>query len=232
MADGTQRYTITHLGNVLGDDMVTLSQNQVSPQRESAIIEFECPRKFERIEFVGSRDPTRFVPRTMQSITGTANDDTVVDLNNDIQPVSGETDIDDQDYPVCVAYNVTQDTQVDIVDVDYATNSVTLGSDPADGDTVKLYPIIADGSIQMEGVNQFNQVVGSVDNWPTPIYRFHDFKQAKRGTEVNLDGAADWSRYEKLRITLDSPTQLVWEDDHYPLGQYVSTIEQDVEITL
>jgi len=232
---GVQEYTISHTGSVLdpdGDGLVERFQNQVSPQRETPILEFECPRKFEEIRYVGRRDPTRFIPRTVESITGSAGDDTVVSLTADIQPPHGETDPNDQDYPPVVAYNVDQGAEVAIDSVDYAANTVTLASDPADTETVKLWPIITEGSIQFEGVNQFNQVEGPVYNWETPVRKWHDFEQNKRGTEINLHGRIFWSRYERLRVTMDSPRQIVWEDSDYPRGAYVSTFEQDVEIQL
>jgi len=232
MASKVQEYTIGHTGGVLGSDYVTLSQNQTSPQRPTAVISFEVPRKYEGINYVGRRDATRFVPRTMETLTGSANDDTVVSLEADIQPIAGETDMADQDYPVCVAFNVTQNTEVDISDVDYATNEVTLATDPADRDEVKLYPIISEGTVQYQGRNQFDQVEGPVYNWPTPMYRFHDFKQLQAGREVNLHGSVDWTRYERVELLVDSPRQVVWEDNDYPRGEYVSTLQQDVEIEI
>lgn len=232
MADQTQEYTISHTGGLLGDSMVTLAQNQVAPQRETSIITFEVPRKFSEIEYVGQRDATRFVPRTTEEVTGSANDDTVVNLQANIQPIAGEEELDDQDYPVCVAYNVTQGTEVEIVDVDYAADTVTLGTDPADGDTVKVWPIMGDGEVQFRLVNQFGQEEGRVYPWATPLYRWHDFPQLKRGREINLHGSVTWQENETVEVLLDAPQAITWEDPDYPLGQYVSTFEQDVEITL
>lgn len=232
MADQTQRYTISHTGGTLGTDMVDLNQNQTSPQRETSIISFECPRKFSRIEYVGQRDPTRFVPRTTETISGTAGDDTVVSLQADIQPIAGEENLDDQDYPVAVAYNVTQGQQYDIVDVDYAANTVTLGTNPADGDSVKVWPIMSSGEVQYRLVNQFNQEEGRVYPWETPLYRWHDFPQLKRGREINLHGSVYWEENERVEVLLDAPQAITWEDSDYPEGEYVSTFDQDVEITL
>jgi hypothetical protein len=232
MADSTQRYTISHTGGTLEGSNVTLSANQVAPQRETAVISFECPRKFSEIEYVGQRDATRFVPRTTETITGTVNDDTVVDLSANIQPIAGEERLAEQDYPVCVAYNVTTGTQYDIVDVDYAQDTVTLGTNPADGDTVKLWPIMGDGDVQFRLVNQFNQEEGRVYPWTTPLYRWHDFPQLKRGREINLHGSVTWEENEVVEVLLDAPQAITWQDADYPEGQYVSTFEQDVEITI
>lgn len=232
MADKVQEYTLTQAGGVLGADFVDTQQNQTSPQRPTSVISFEVPREYEKISYVGRRDATRFVPRTMETISGTTGDDTVVSLTADIQPVAGETALEDQDYPAVVAYNVDQAAQVDIADIDYAANEVTLATDPADTETVKLYPIITEGNVQYQGRNQFEQVEGPVYNWPTPIYRFHDFKQLQQGREINLHGSVDWTRYEKVEFLVDSPRQVVWQDSDYPLGEWVSTFEQDVEITI
>lgn len=232
MPSETQDYVLTHSGSTLGADSVNTYQNQVSPQRETAIVSFECPRNFSEIEYVGQRDDTRFVPRTTETITGSANDDTVVDLTANIQPIAGERDVEDQDYPVAVAYNVTTGTEYEIVDVNYATDTVTLGTDPADGDEVKVWPIMSDGDVQFRLVNQFDQEDGRVYPWSTPLYRWHDFPQLKRGREINLHGTVTWQENERVEILLDAPQQITWEDPDYPNGQYVSTLRQDVEITL
>jgi hypothetical protein len=228
----TQRYTLSHTGSVLGDLLVTTEQNQVAPQRETAVLAFECPRKFSEIQYVGQRDPTRFVPRTVQVVNGTANDDTEVNLDVNVQPVAGEEGLDDQDYPAVVAYNVTQGAEVPIESVDYDADVAVLADDPADGDEVKLYPIMSDGTVQYRLVNQFDQEEGRVYPWATPLYRWHDFPQLKRGREINLHGAVSWQENERVEVLLDAPQELVWEDPDYPLGEYVSTFEQDVTITL
>lgn len=227
MAERTE-YTISHTGQVLGHDMVTRSENATGS--ESAVLAFECPRKFNTIEYRGERDPTRFVPRTEQSITGTVNDDTVVSLNNAIQPVAGEAEIAEQNYPVVIAYNVDQATEVDIASVSYATNEVTLATDPADTETVKLWPILAEGEVKFQGRDSLGQIEGPVYGWTMPIYRWHDMPQDKRGYEVNLHGSVRWSRYETVEVILESDHTLVWSDPDYPRGQYVSTFEQDVVI--
>lgn len=226
----TQNRVISHTGSELGDDKVTLSQNTVDSL--TPVVSWECPKEYEQIEFVGQRDSTRFVPRTMQTITGTANDDTVVALDNDIQPVAGETELSEQDYPAVVAYNVTQGAEVDIASVNYASDEATLATDPADGDEVKLYPILNEGEIRFHGINQFGQDEGTLYPWSTPLYRFHDFQQDKAGREINLRGRVSWSRYESVEVRINSPHQIVWEDPDYPLGGYVSSIDQDVRVTL
>lgn len=224
--------TISHTGGELGSDAVTLSQNQVDPQRPTPILEWTCPRKYESVRYVGRRDPTRFVPRTMESFDGSTGDDTVHEVDAVLQPIAGETDLEDQDYPVVVAVNVASGDEIEVVDIDYGTNEVTLGTDPADGETVKLYPILTEGSIKFQGRNQLGQREGTLYPYGTPPYIWHDMAQYQEGREVNLHGNARWGRQETLEVLLDSPQQIIWEDDDYPLGGYVSRLEQDVRIEL
>ena len=231
----TAERTLTQTGGVVnhqGDTNVSTSQNQTSPQRETPIIEWTCPRKFEQIEYKGQRDATRFIPRTTETLTGSANDDTVVSLNANIQPIAGETEIADQDYPVVVAYNVTQGTQIDIADVDYSANEVTLATDPADGDSVKLWPIMSEGTVQFRVRNQIGHKLGALYPWEQPVYTWHDYPQLMRGREINLHGGATIGHNDTLQLVLDAPQKITWEDSDYPLGAYVSTIEQDAVVTL
>ncbi|APW99402.1 hypothetical protein CHINAEXTREME_17215 [Halobiforma lacisalsi AJ5] len=221
-----QPYTISHTGQVLGDEQVDVEQN--SEGRQSAILSFTCPRNFERIHYIGNRDPTRFVPRTME--TGQGPD---VDLDAAIQPVAGEEDLDDQPYPAVQAVDVSgaDPVEVDVLDVDYATGTVTL--DVADGTDVKVFPIITEGNLKFRGLDTLGHNKGPINEWPFPIQRFHDFEQDKRGTEINMHGSVTWKRHETVEVMLESPRALVWEDGDYTdagLGSYVSTFEQDVEI--
>lgn len=238
----TQNYTISHTGSVLGDDAVTRAENQTSPQRETPVLSFECPDNFDSIQYVGRRDATRFIPRTMQSATvadddnsGTLEDgELTISLDATIQPVTGETAIDEQPYPVVEAVNVTQGTELDPetdLDVDYAANTVTIHSDVvADGDTVKVYPILADGTLKLYTANALGQTEGPVYPWDFPLRRFHDMKQDKRGTEINLHGSATVETFDEIEVHVDSPHPVVWEDADYP-GAYVSEFEQDVAIS-
>lgn len=228
----TQEYTISHTGSVLDDETTTnvqRHQNQSDPRRETPVLEFTCPQNFDRISYVGARDPTRFVPRTMETFTGDGATTTFT-LNARIQPVAGEPDLDEQDHPAVVAVDVGAGNEVAIESIDYATGDVTLAAAPADGNSVKLYPILTEGTMKFRGIDTLGHVVGPVDSWGFPVYRFFDFHQDKRGQELNLDGSVSWTRHETVEVMLDSPHQIVWEDADFP-GSYVSTFEQDVQIT-
>lgn len=238
----TQDYTISHTGSVLGDDSVDRMQNQTSPQRETPVLAFECPDNFDSVQFVGRRDPTRFIPRTMQSATLTDDDasgaleegERTIALAGTIQPITGEKDVADQPYPVVEAVNVTQGTEIDPeteITVDYAANEVVIDEGAvAAGDDVKVYPILADGTLKLYTTNALGQTEGPVYPWDFPLRRFHDMKQDKRGTEINLHGSATVETFEEIEVHIDSPQALVWEDADYP-GAYVSEFEQDVAIT-
>ena len=228
----TQQYTISHTGSVLDPDdegKVATSQNQVSPQRESTVLSFECPRNFDTIDYQGRRDPTRFIPRTMETFDGDGAT-TTFSLTARIQPVAGETDLEEQDYPAVEAV-VVGSGEVAIDSIDYATGEVTLASAPASGtDNVKLYPIITEGTMKFRGIDSLGHNAGPVDKWGFPLYRFHDFHQDERGQQLRLHGSVSWERHEVVELMMDSPRQLVWTDADYP-GAFVSTFEQDVEIT-
>ncbi len=229
-ASSIERSSLTHNGSTFGADNVMRSQNAADTM--STVCMWEHPRRFEGCEYVGKRDPTRFIPRTREELTGTATDDTTVQLSSDIMPIAGKHKLDEQDYPVVVAVNGTTGNEIDIADVDYGANSITLASDPADGDQVYLYPIISEGTVQFRAKNNMGFVEGAVYKWPTPIYRFHDFPQLARGTEINLNGDVSFEEHDELEFRINSPHTLWWEDDHFPQGQFISSLEQKVELTL
>lgn len=224
------RRSLTHAFHEVGEENGVLRQN--TPDVNSPVLEWTCPRKFQSIRYAGGRHKTKFVPRTKQTITGTVNDDTVVALNSDIQPIHGETNPDEMSYDPVVAYNVTQGVEVDIADYDFANNEVTLAADPADTEEVALFPILTEGTLQYRGLDQFGHEISPLDEWSTPIHVFHDFEQGRNETEVHLIGAAQWSEAETLALYIKSPHQIVWEDSAYPRGRYVSTVEQRVDVSV
>lgn len=232
-ADRVQQRTISHTGDELGEGMVELKENQTEPQRESTIISFECPGKYDEISYVGRRHWTKLELRTLETLTADGGDTFALEAN--LQPVAGEEDLEDQPFPIVVGYNTTADEPIEedeIAEVNYAQNEVVLEEAPASGDEIKFYPCISRGQVQYRGANQFGQNEGPADKWATPVYRWLDFNQDQRGTEVNLQGRIDWSRYEKLELVLDSAQNVVWEDEDYPRGTYVSHAEQRVDVHL
>lgn len=225
------RRSLTHTFSEVGSSNGVRSQNAAN--NNSPVLEWTCPRKFQHIRYAGGRHKTKFIPRYKETLTGTAGDDTVVSLTGNLQPVAGETEVQEMRYPPVVAYNVTQDIDyTDNLSYDFSANEVTLPSDPADGDTVALFPIITEGTVQYRGLDQFDHEIAPLDEWSTPVHVFHDFDQQKNSTEIHLVGAAQWEENETLSLYMDSPRQIVWEDTDYPRGEYVSAIEQRVDVTV
>lgn len=241
----TQEYTIGHTGSVLDPQneggIVVLEQNQVNPQRQTPVISFTCPDNFDSISYVAQRDTTKMVLRALETATATDDDGSAAleegertfALSADLIPVTGEPKLDEQPYPVVQVVNTTQGTVLDSTQfsVDYAANEVTVDdSAVAIDDSLKFFPVITEGTLKIRGVNSLNQPTGPIYPWGAPLYRWHDMPQDKRGTAINLNGSITWDRNEEMEVMIDSPHQVVWQDPDHP-DAYVSTFEQDVEIT-
>lgn len=225
----TQEQTISHTGTVLedaGTSAVSLHNNQTSPQMETAIAEFRCPDNFDMISWVGNRDPVRFVPRTHEALQPSSG---TLALSTEIQPVAGETELDEQPHvPVEIFQN---GNPVPIESIDYAANEVTIDTSGfSTSSDFHCFPIVTDGTLKMRGENTLNQVTGPLFPWGFPLYRFHDYKQDKRGSEINLNGGITWERNETLEFLVDSGSEIVWEHTEHP-DAYVTTLEIDVRIT-
>jgi hypothetical protein len=221
------RRSLTHTFSEVESSNGTRQQN--SANSNTKVLEWTCPRKFESIRYAGGRHKTKFIPRYMESASPNGTQD--VTLSGNIQPIAGETTPDDMPYPPVVAYNTSDSKEYTDLSYDFASNTVTLPEDPQ-GDTVKLYPTITEGTLQYRGLDQFNHEIAPLDEWSTPIHVFHDFEQDNNQTELHLVGAVQWRESETLALYLDSPRQIVWEDADYPRGQYVSTIEQRVDVSV
>lgn len=224
-----EEYTVSHTGSVLGEDHVELSQNQTDPVRRTEVLELECPDKFEGLEFVAAEHPVRFVPRTLEEETGDgATTEFALDAN--LQPIAGESDIEEQNYPVVEAVEVGGE-ELEIADVDYTADTVTLEEAPADGTDIKFYPVLTKGTVKWGGKNALGQDIGTLYPWGFPMFRFHDMDQIRAGREITMEGRAEWSHNETLELRLESEEPIVWEDEDYP-DAYVSEIEIDLRIYL
>jgi len=224
--------TITHRGRELrhnGEEFVKRLQNQTDVL--SSVLAFQCPDKFRQMTWIGRRHPVRFIPRTVESLTGSAGDDTTVQIDSNLIPIAGEYDLADQRYPVIEAFNVTQDARIDIEDVDYAGNKVTLASDPADGDDVRLFPILSEGGLVFKGFDQFGNQVGVTERWKTPLETWHSLDQLDPDTKVHIGGEAQFSEAETLAVQIDAPYQIVWEDPVYP-DTYVSSLSVPMDVVV
>ena len=238
------RRSLTHAFHEVEEENGTLRQN--TPDTNSPVLEWTCPRKFDTIRYAGGRHKTKFVPRTKETAT-IADDDgdgalslseRTVSLSSPIQPIHGESDLEDQAYPPVVAQNVTQGSEINFeaaseYPFDYATNEVIIPeSEVAAGDEIALFPILMRGTLQFRGLDQFGHEIAPLDEWSTPLHVFHDFDQARNETEIHLIGALEFSEAETLALYIDSPDQIVWQDADYPRGNYVSTIEQRVDVSV
>lgn len=223
------RRTLTQRGEEVGNENTERLQNQVNQM--SPVLKITCPRKFTRIDYAAGIHPTRFVPRTMESVTGTAGDDTTVELDTNLLPVAGEPEVENQNHPVVRAVNVATGEEIDVAVSHYGTNTVELQTDPNDGEEVKLYPVIADGTIQYRGIDQFNHEVGALDEWGSPLQDFLDHDMMKADGRIHLGGRITWRENETLAVMVNSPTQIVWEDADFP-ESYVSSFEQKVDVSV
>lgn len=227
------RRSLTQAGHEVGDSNVALHQNTANTN--SPVLEWTCPRKFSQIRYAGGTHKTKFVPRTKetQSAPSPSGGTVTFSLNSQIQPIHGETLQEDQQYPPVVAYNKTQDTEVMPESYDYGTNDVTFpDTNIAQNDDIALFSILVEGTLQYRGIDQFDHEIAPLYNWSEPIHVFHDFEQDRNETQVHLVGQATWEESETLALYIDSPHQIVWEDSDYPRGQYVSVIEQRVDVTV
>lgn len=224
---------LTQTGGVIGEDLVELRSNRVDPSpAETPVISFECPRKFAEIIMEGSRHHTKFRPRTVEEIEGPGQ---VFELDADLLPISGESEIDDQPYPTVRVVNLATGEEMDVEAVDYGSNEVTLVEEPTDAEDnpadVKAYPIITRGEVKWQAVDQFGQVEGPVNKWSVPIYDWADKPQNRDDARVYIPGHVRWGEAEAIELLVDSPQEIIWEDDDYP-DRYVSQIEQRVDILL
>lgn len=222
------RRSLTHTGLEVGSSHITLNQNATG--REDEILSWECPRKYAAITYAAGRHTTKFVPRYKESFDGDGSTKTFT-LTGNIQPPSGETDLDDMPYQPVVAYDDDGATQLTVESYDFAANTVTFTTAPnAATGNVLVWPVITEGYLKFIGHDQFDHRIAALDEWGIPISVFNDFDQSKNMTKIHLTGAVTWEESEKLALYLSSDRQIVWQDADYPEGQYASTIEQRVDV--
>ena len=222
--------TFTHRGTEIGEENVDLSTNRIG--EFSPVLVWTMPKKYTHVGFAGGKHISRFELRTLETMTGTTEDDTEVELDTRLIAVAGEEEIEDQPFPTVVAYNVTQEMEIDIVDVDYTHDTVTLADDPAENDEVKLWPVMTTGRAKYTARDAFNNATGPLDEFGVGIHSFADFDQEKNTTQIHMVGAGTFREDEQVVLQLDADQEIVWEDPDYPNGSYVSKVQQrfDVEV--
>lgn len=224
------RRTLSHRGSEVGSENVALSQN--SPDTYTEVISWECPRKFEVIDYAGGIHPTYAELRYLETFSGDGTTTTFA-LTGDVIAVAGEELLEDQPFDSIVAYDTAGGAELTVDSINYAADEVTFTSAPATGtDNVKIWPVLAEGTAKYVGIDQFNHEIGSLDDWGTAIHTFADHDQLKSTSTIHLTGRASWSENETLALHVDSPRQVVWTDADFPRGEYVSQFRQKVDVSV
>lgn len=220
--------SLTQAGNTVGSTNVTLSQNQ--PNVDSDVIEITVPERFEEIEYDGGQHNIRWVPRTKEVASGDGTTATF-SLSTDLIRIAGEEQVSEQDTPVLVAYDSAAGSKLTVDSVDYAADQVTFASAPSTGtDNVHMFPVLASGRLKIWGVDQFGNKERATTDFGFQIRNFADKHQRKEGSRPHIPGGVEAQQNERIALTLDSGSQVVWEDSNYPNGQYVSTLEIDADV--
>lgn len=219
-----------HRGTQVGSSNVTLAQNDTG--RLDSVVEWTIPKKYRMVGISGGKHWTKAELRSKETFDGDGST-TTFSLSEDLVAIAGEPQLEDQPFPVVVAYDTDASSQLTVSDVDYSANEVTFASAPNTGtDNVAVWPIMGEGVVQYRGLDAFDNLTGPLENWGVPIHVFADNDQNKNTMQVHLPGAARFEREEVLAFNIDAPRQVVWEDADYPEGDYVSTIEQRVDVEL
>lgn len=221
---------ITQDAGLLGSDNVTLTQN--TTDERSSIVRFTVPKKFSRLRLDTDRHETKFVPRTKESGLTVQDDsgDLYVSVTGDLTPISGETELSEQDFQVAHAVDSTG-AEVAVTKVDYARDRVYLDSTAVTaGDSVDVFHVITQGNIYVRVKDVFQNVGDVLSQFGFPVRVFSELEQNNRRNRPHLSGGARLGSDETLEILFESPRQIVWEDADYPAGEYVSQIAQRVEL--
>jgi len=215
-----QEQTLGHTGDVVGSENVSLSQNRAGA--ESEILSITAPTKFEGVEISRNHD-LRFTPRSKETFSGDGAK-TSFDLATNLSPIAGEKNVEDQDYPVVEAVDTTDMSKLDVVDVDYTSDSIEVAEAPASGaDNVAVFPVVSTGELKAQGQNALGQSAGPIAPFGIPIYRFSDVPQLSEQSSPGLDGSVSFDSPESVVYLLESPQEIVWEDEDHP-DAYVSSL--------
>jgi hypothetical protein len=220
--------TFNHRGTEVGEDNVELSQNTTGSHTE--ILRWTIPDKFQRAVIAGGKHYTKAHLRSKETVSGDGAT-TTFSLTGDIVPTGGETTPGDQPEPTVVAYDTDASAELDIESYDFDANEVTFASAPNDAtDNVEMWPLVTEGIFQFRADDAFGQQVGPLNEYGVPLHVFPDSDQSKSSMQIYVPGAGRWTENEAIVVYVDSPRQIVWEDENYPQGQYVSTLEQRVDV--
>lgn len=224
--------TFSHRGTEVGSANVTLEQNAAN--QNQPVISWSIPRTYTEMVFSGGKHITKAQFRAHETATGDGST-TTFSLSTNFVAVAGEEHFDEQPFPAVVIYDETASNELtwsDIDSVDYMKNEITFSSAPANGNDLHFYPVIGDGEAQYRARDGFGHQVGPLDEWGVPMHVFADYDQEKNQTQLHMIGSGRFIEDEELVLFVDSPSQVVWQHAQYPRGQYVSKIEQRVDVQL
>lgn len=220
--------TFNHRGTEVGSSNVTLSQNTAGSLTN--VLSWTIPKKFKRAVIAGGKHFTKAHLRSKETASGDGSTTTFT-LTADIVPTGGETQPADQPEPTVVAYDTDAGAELEIESYDFDQDEVTFKSAPNNAtDNIELWPLMTEGTFQFRAADSFGQQVGPLNEWGVPIHVFPDSDQSKSSMQIYVPGAGRWTENEEILVLVDSPRQVVWEDANYPQGQYVSTLEQRVDV--
>lgn len=224
--------TFDHRGTEVGSSNVTRSQNSTGSLTE--ILKWEQPKKYEEMVLAGGKHWTKAELRGKETFSGDGTDPQTFSLTANIQAVGGEPGLDDQPFRSIVAYDNDATSEIVPDQPDYVADEVTFsGSDAPNNasNNVEIWYVINEGTVQYRAEDAFGHEVGPLNEWTVPTHVFADFDTDKNTTQVHLPGAARFStESEALKMLVDSPRQVVWSDGNYPRGQYVSRLEQRMDV--
>jgi hypothetical protein len=224
--------TLNHRGTEVDSSNVTRSQNTTGSLTE--VLSWSQPRKYEEMVFSGGKHWTKAELRGVETFSGDGTDPQTFSLTASIQAIGGETALSDQPFRSVVAYDTGAGSEIVPDEPDYENDEVTFsGSDAPNNatDNVKIWFVINEGEFQYRAEDAFEHEVGPVNEWPIPSHVFADFDQDKNQTQVHVPGAARFgAESETLKLMVDSDRQVVWSDSDYPRGQYVSRVEQRLDV--
>lgn len=224
--------TLNHRGTEVGSGNVTRSQNTTG--QVSEVLRWTIPKKFRELVIAGGKHWTKAELRYKETLNGDGSSGPY-STTGDIIPIAGETDVSEQPFASVVAVDTdpSPNQTLTVSSIDYDKNEITFNSSVNNAsNNLELWIVMAEGNVQFRGLDAFGNLVAPLDEWGVPTHVFGDFNQEKNTTQIFLPGAGQFERDEELQFNIDSPRQVVWTDSNYPSGQYVSKVEQRVDVQL
>lgn len=220
---------ISHTGQDVGDSNVSLTGNL--PNTDSPIATWTVPDNYDSITYNGSEHNIYARLRSKETFTGTTGDDTAYSTDADLVAPGGEIRGSEMPYDPVKVYNVTQGKEIIVNGYDFQRDEVLLGSDPADGDEVAVFPVVSSGSYKMEARDLFDNRAGTGTRFGQTLRNFVETKQTKDGQKVRYPAEVTVETGESIAVNVDCPHQVVWSDPDYVWDDTASKLELDVTVS-